>query len=198
MNKEIKRQTVHILGILSVLVILLFGKQVSIILFLIWVGILGVAAEFRRSRKMMRKHPMFKVKFFDVIEKFLHQKVIKRERKGEFTLEGPITFYLGCFIVVVLFPPLLAIASIMVLSISDALSTLVGKLYGKHKLFINKRKTWEGSTVFFISCFIILCFFINPFRAFVASIVITLIEMLPEKDNLTVPFATGVLLYLFI
>ncbi|MBU4124552.1 MAG: phosphatidate cytidylyltransferase, partial [Nanoarchaeota archaeon] len=82
------------------------------------------------------------------------------------------------------------------LAAGDSFSTLVGKLYGKHPLPINHKKTWEGSIAFFVMAFTILWFF-DPTKAIYVALITMVVEMLPKlDDNLTIPLAVGILLSL--
>ncbi len=79
------------------------------------------------------------------------------DRPSRFTANGAITFFVGTFIAVLLFAPLYAALSILVLSIGDSLATIAGHYVGKHALF--KKKTFEGTLTFFVCAFAILIFF---------------------------------------
>ena len=46
---------------------------------------------------------------------------------------------------------LCSLAGVNVLGVGDAMSALVGTLYGKHHIFSGRSKTLEGSSAFFIS-----------------------------------------------
>jgi dolichol kinase len=102
------------------------------------------------------------------------------DRPSRFTAKGAITFFVGTFIAVLLFAPLYAALSILVLSIGDSLATIAGHYVGKHALF--KKKTFEGTLTFFVCAFAILIFFVAPTKAVL--------------DNITIPFITGLLLSL--
>ena len=117
------------------------------------------------------------------------------ERSGEY-LKGAATFFLGVFLATIIFPINIAVAAIAVLTAADSISTLIGKTYGKNKLPINKKSTWEGSIAFFIVAVGILCFF-DPSKALFIALITTVVEMLPEiDDNLTIPLTVGILFML--
>ena len=199
MKREFKRQAIHALGALSIIVIAVFGKALSIVLFSVWIAILIITSEFRKNRSKFRKHPLFRLYIINFFETIGHKFILERERKGEYSLRGPITYFLGSLIAVILFPELIAVIAILILSIADAASTLVGKSYGIHKLRINSKKSWEGSITFFIASLMILYLFLDPLKALTIAITVSVVEMLPDMDdNITIPIATGLLLYLFI
>ena len=65
-----------------------------------------------------------------------------------------------------------------------------------YKLPINKKKSWEGSTTFFLTSLLVLLFFLNPLRALIIAAIVTFVEMLPKaEDNITVPLSTGLLMF---
>lgn len=100
---------------------------------------------------------------------------------------GSIYMFLGIILVSILFTKNIAILSIIVLSISDSISTLIGKFLGKIKIY--KKKTLEGTLSFFVSGFLIIFLSTQNFIiSFFASITSALIELFtPIDDNLIIP-----------
>jgi dolichol kinase len=116
---------------------------------------------------------------------------------SRFTAKGAITFFVGTFIAVLLFAPLYAALSILVLSISDSLATIAGHYAGKHVLF--QKKTFEGTLTFFVCAFAILVFFVAPTKAALVALIAAATELITPPnldDNITIPFITGLLLSL--
>jgi phytol kinase len=119
------------------------------------------------------------------------------DRPSKFAAKGAITFFTGTLIAVLLFAPLYAALSILVLSISDSLATIAGYYAGKHKLL--KTKTIEGTLTFFVCTLAILIFFVAPTKALLIALIASATELATPTyldDNLTIPFVTGVLLSL--
>jgi dolichol kinase len=119
------------------------------------------------------------------------------DRPSRFTAKGAITFFAGTFIAVLLFAPLYAALSILVLSIGDSLATIAGHYVGKHALF--KKKTFEGTLTFFVCAFAILIFFVAPTKALLVALIASATELITPPnldDNITIPFITGLLLSL--
>ncbi len=119
------------------------------------------------------------------------------DRPGKFTAKGAIIFFVGTLIAVLLFSPSFAALSILVLSISDSLATIAGHYTGKHVLY--KKKTIEGSLVFFACTLAILISFVAPMKALVIALIVSATELITPSfldDNLTIPFVTGLLLSL--
>ena len=194
MQLEIKRQVVHTLGFFTIFLIYAFGKwYAALLMFLVSLSFF-IIGEYRKNKD---KYKLIKIKPLDEFEDMIENEFKTYERKNELPFRGAIAFYLGCSIVTFLFKPNIAIASIAVLAFSDSLSTIIGYYFGKHKLPVNKKKSWEGSSVFFLSTLIILLFFINPVKALIVALLATFTEMLPRlDDNLSVPLVTGILLWL--
>jgi len=117
--------------------------------------------------------------------------------RSRFTAKGAITFFAGTFIAVLLFVPLYAALSILVLAISDSLATIAGHYAGKHVLF--QQKTVEGTFTFFVCAFAILVFFVAPTKAALVALIVAATELITPPnldDNITIPFITGLLLSL--
>lgn len=86
------------------------------------------------------------------------------------------------------------VCGLLIFGICDGTSTIFGTLFGKHKLFYNKEKSYEGSFAFFIFAIIIaFAFFRSPEKAFLIALFSAFVEGLPKvNDNFTLPiFATG-------
>jgi dolichol kinase len=110
------------------------------------------------------------------------------------------TFYaIGFFLTLLLFNKYIAIPAIMIMIVCDTFAALIGRRFGKHRIW---NKTLEGSLAFFVAGLIII--FITPkvtgnyleyFIAVVALSVVTLIEAMPVKidDNVSIPVSFGII-----
>ena len=180
---ELRRQSIHFLGIFTVPVMLFADRETATIV----VGsllFLLTAMSFYRSRQRFRS-------------KWLEKFVLKRERPGAFPLGGAVFFFLGAFCALLLFSQQNAAAAVAVLALGDSTSTVVGKTWGKHKLFLNRSKSWEGSIAFLAFAFCALLFFVQPEKAAIVAGLTAVVEMLPKlDDNFTVPIAAGLFLTL--
>ncbi|MBU5575087.1 MAG: SEC59/DGK1/VTE5 family protein [Candidatus Aenigmatarchaeota archaeon] len=178
---EIKRQLVHGSGIIfSIMVIL--NRELAFFISFFTIIFLFLFAYFRTFIRKNKK-----------IEKFI--KDYERKEEAKFPFKGALYFFFSISLSIILFPKNIASASIAVLSISDMLSTLVGIKYGKHKFYVNKYKSLEGSIIFFISCLLILLFYTNFYNALLISIITTCIEVFPYvNDNISIPLTVGFLM----
>ena len=105
-------------------------------------------------------------------------------------LTGASYVMIGAFIVLFFFETKVCIPALLIMSFSDTAAALVGKLYGKTKIF---DKSLEGSFAFFVVSFIIVLFFIpeiDLFFSLIAITVVTIIELVPKyglDDNFLIP-----------
>ncbi len=110
---------------------------------------------------------------------------------------GATYVFLGALLTTFLFPKMIAVASLLVLSIADSAAALVGIPWGK-RAFLDK--TLEGSLAFFVTAFLILICFpdIQWWMAALAAGAGTIVEAKrwPINDNVMIPLVVGGLLSL--
>jgi diacylglycerol kinase (CTP) len=131
----------------------------------------------------------------------IHELLEKFERKEDianFPGKGVIFYFIGTYIVLLLFPKEIAMASIMVLAFGDSASHIYGLHYGKLKNPLSKTKFMEGTIAGFIFGFIGALVFLPWWEAFFASLAAMIAEAIEIKigakqvdDNLIVPFVAG-------
>ena len=113
-------------------------------------------------------------------------------------LTGATAVFISGFLTVLIFEKNIAIFAMLTLSLADATAALIGKKWGKRKLF---DKTLEGSITFLIISIALAMLLPDLFRlgAIVAAIVATLVELLPSPidDNLMIPISIATTLSLF-
>jgi dolichol kinase len=110
------------------------------------------------------------------------------ERKKDiesFPFKGAIFYCYGIIFPIAFLPTDYAAASIVVLSVGDSFSNLVGRKYGRMKV---GEKSIEGSLGFLIPSTVAASFFIDPLHAFVFSLVGAIIELFSFwDDNIIIP-----------
>jgi len=133
----------------------------------------------------------------------LLQKFERKEELERFPGKGVIFYFIGVYIVLLLFEKNIALASIMVLTFGDAVSHLFGLHYGKIKHPFSKTKFIEGTIAGFAAGFAGALIFLPWFEAFLASLSAMLVESIEIKigtqqidDNLIVPFVAGAVIWL--
>lgn len=177
---EVRRQLFHVLvGLSLALFLLMFGRVASIVFFsfIIFIGV-------------YIKHRVEKRKYVGVISELLD--VFERESDRENPGKGSMYLIIGALLSVMLYEFTPAFYAILVISISDAFSTLVGKSFGRIKI---KNKSFIGGISFFLSAYFILLVPYGPYVSFFVAFFAAIIESLPIiNDNVSVPVFVGLLL----
>ncbi|MEK7805263.1 MAG: haloacid dehalogenase-like hydrolase [Planctomycetota bacterium] len=109
---------------------------------------------------------------------------------------GPITLVLGAILALLFFPAIIASTVILIVAFADAAATIVGRSMGNHRIFYNKKKSWEGTIAAWTVAFLCGLIYLPISYALLAASFSSIIESLPLKslDNLFVPISTGILL----
>ncbi|NPA32773.1 MAG: phosphatidate cytidylyltransferase [Aquificae bacterium] len=177
---ELRRQIFHILSILSLVPLILYLPR--------WAVILTLSLGIVLNLLLVLRNP-FVLRVFSPLVSLL-------ERKENLSKPGigALWALLGVFVSYLLFGKG-AVVGVVVLALGDGLSTLAGKLIGRHRLFYNPEKSLEGTLAFFLGSFLGLSFFLEPLEAFFISLVCALFESLPlgVDDNLTLPIFASLL-----
>ncbi len=187
MNSEVKgfllRKLIHFFSIGFPLAIYLFDKKTYLPIIAFFLGGFLTADYLRFEIKSFGK--FFKKLFGDMIK--------KKEQKF---LTGATWVCFSAFFVALLFPKEIAIISLLFMCLSDNIASIVGKIFGKIRIF--KEKTLEGALSFFMVSFIITLFYKMPLiNKIILSLLITLTEVFSGDidDNLTVPLTSAILLF---
>lgn len=178
---EVKRKSVHFLG-LSVPVLYYFtSREVT----LIFVGIAGVCAFLIEAARL--KWPKVNLFIFKIIGGYTREHEQAR-------VTGATYFCVAAFVAVALFSEKVAVSSLLFLTFGDSVAALVGTRFGHHKLY---GKSAEGSLACFITCGIIGWFFLE-WVGLLGAAAATVIELLPVPvdDNLRIPLVSGGLMQL--
>jgi dolichol kinase len=135
-----------------------------------------------------------------IFDKFLSQFMRDKEKNGSFVPSGTRYMAAGFFLVTLLFPKGLAIASMLVLVVADACAAIVGMKLGTP---CANGKSFAGSTAFFMSAILIstlshgiVYYNANFFTIILASLATTAVEHYASKikvdDNLSIPLAFAI------
>lgn len=180
-KKEILRQSIHATGIIFVIIQPWLGVK-NLILIGLAAAIIGeIIYQYDRRHKIP----------------FLSW--LLRTCRRDDSERGFIYYFLGLTLTYSLFGFNIPIANatILILTIGDAASTIIGSFYGKHTLPYNPNKTFEGSIAFILLGFIGALTQVNPLIAFIGAIIGALVEAYtPLEDNITIPLITGVGMYI--
>jgi dolichol kinase len=174
-GQSVWRNLFHFSGIVIPLAYLLHSKGAALSLTILLLCVLS-AVEFLRITGRLK---------VGLAGKYLKEKEQKKPT-------GSIFYVVAALVTILLFHKQVAICSLLVLCISDPLSSLVGRRLGRHPLF---GKSVEGTLAFLGSSLIILLLFsVSPPVALAVAFVATLTELFTPgflDDNLTIPIATG-------
>ncbi len=181
---EIKRKIVHLATLIIPLGYALTSEE-TVLLFLVPFFLCYLFVDLLRH---------FHSGMASLFQKYFFGRVLREEEKR--TLMGSTYFLFSSLLTILLFPKPIAIASLLILILSDTSAALVGKGIGKISIY---GKTLEGSLAFFLSSLLIVWIYpnLNRFSGSLAALGATLIEILPIKvdDNLTIPIVAGAIMF---
>ena len=181
---EIKRKMVH-LATLVIPVGYALTSEETVLLFLIPFFLALLLVDFLRH---------FHSGMASLFEKYFFRRVLREEEKATFM--GSTYFIFSTILTILLFPKSIAIASILILILSDTAAALIGKWMGRIQIF---GKTLEGSTAFLITSLLIVWIYphLNRYSGSLAALGATCIEVLPIKvnDNLSIPLVAGAIMF---
>lgn len=181
MANEFYRQSIHLaVGVVAALGTLLVPKTTYL-----WVvGFIVVLASVFMSY-MLRN-----------IKWLFH--ILERDHAA-FRGKGAMFFGLGVWLTALLFWENAAMA-ILLLAIPDALATMIGTMFKRGALPYNHRKSYLGSSVFFVSASIVLSVKYQELSIFFIAFLLTALESFDYReipfldDNLVIPLVAGYLL----
>ena len=132
----------------------------------------------------------------------LHPFMRDSERKG---LAGTTYLFIGVGVTIALFPPQVALLSLLFLAIADPLASYVGVLHGTDKIW--KNKSVQGSFAALVSCTVIAALYFYSLnlmsqRLLIVSLIAGLIGAASElitigklDDNMTFPILSSSFLW---
>ncbi len=190
---EIARKIYRMLGLLFPILYFIYTKKVMLVIILISLGVFVLYELLRFSFPQLNK---LYFRYLKIITK-------KKEKKA---MTGTTYLLISFFFTILLFKKNIAIAAMTFSVVGDAASSLIGKKFGKTKLISKPKKTFEGSTAFFISSLIaglIFVYFgleINYIVMFMGILAATIAEILPFSidDNLTISIISGLAMSLML
>ena len=173
---EIFRKGLHLASVAIVLVYAFFGKQIVLYFMTVYLVLVLLIEHMRLDRGFR----------LPVIHYLLR-------RKEETSIAGHVYFTLGAIVAVSVFSESIAYAAILMATFGDMSAALIGKRFGRTRIF-RGGKSLEGSVAEFIVDLIIGYVFLSNWSiALVMALVATLVETSFEKidDNLAIPVFSG-------
>ncbi len=129
-----------------------------------------------------------------LFRKYFFGRVLREEEKP--ALMGATYFIFSTLLTILLFPKPIAIASILILIVSDTAAALIGRGLGRVKIL---GKTLEGSMAFLITSLLIVWIYpgLDRFAGSLAALGATVVEILPMRvnDNLSIPLVAGAIMF---
>lgn len=186
---EVGRKLIHLASALIPLLALVIPRD-----WMLWM--LGACVLLMLVIEWVRRWHMHVRRTFERLLGFMLR---RSERRG---LTGATWVFTGAFFALALFRLDIAVAALLILSVSDSLAALIGRRFGREQFL---GKSLAGSSAFFLSALGLglLTLHAPPGHAFVAALVATVVEALPLRlgpleinDNLAIPLATGAVLTL--
>jgi len=177
---EFLRKAVHLVSILIVLIYQFYGKEAVLWVLVSFLIIMLFLDYFRLEHNM-------KIPFFHIMY---------RENEAN-RFGGHIFFSLGAITAIALCSKEIAYAAVLMTTFGDTAATLIGKFFGKRRVFygiFKNDKSIEGSVSEFVVDFVIGMFILgNPLISLVMAFFATITETAVSKidDNLVVPILSG-------
>ncbi|WP_010479287.1 diacylglycerol/polyprenol kinase family protein [Thermococcus zilligii] len=197
---EVKRKALHLTGLTVPAFYVLFGRELTLT-FVALAFVLFVVLEPFRIIEGLSERIKVRLKIIspemvsgvEVIEKHIKDIERSHERNG---IGAHIYFSVASLVIVYFFSEEIAIASITVATIGDALAAVIGKSFGKHRF--SNGKSLEGSLAYFLSGVTVIAPLMGLTVALIGSLAGTIAEFyeLPPDDNFSNQLAIAVVLYL--
>ena len=185
-KQELLRKAIHACN--SIIAFSLFFLDQNDVLLIVAIGtILIVVFDFLRiyTKQVQR------------IYNFLFKEVTRDFESHRLT--GASYVMIGALIVLSIFESRICIPALLIMSFSDSAAAIIGKKYGKTKIF---NKTLEGSLAFLLTSFVIVIFFIPDIDftfSIIAIIASTIVGLMPKSnldDNLLIPIVSAFIISL--
>lgn len=187
---ELARKTIHLSSAIIPLLYLITPRAISLAILALVVCVFVLMEVVRRGDSAVGKFVNFLFGF-----------MLRGSESGNFT--GATWVVISGWIAIFLFPKSIAVAVLLMLSISDSLASLVGITFGRTRLFSGK--SLAGSGAFFLSALAIglICLPAKPLTALAGAFAATIAEALDlhigklhVNDNLLIPLIAGGVMYL--
>jgi dolichol kinase len=186
-KRELNRQLFHLCYGLCIVALLYFGILSRLILLLIF--FIGIAVSLISIKARLPGISWFLDRF---------------ERKNAWLPgQGALTFLAGSLIVLFLFIPNIAYASIIVLAVGDSIGPIVGLSLGRKKHPLNSQRFIEGVIAGMIAAALCAALFVPFWHALIGSAFAMLAEAAEIRvakakvdDNLFVPLLAGLAFWL--
>jgi dolichol kinase len=185
LSAELKRKTIHLsCSILPLLYYFFLGREQIVLLSGI-ISITFLVGEYCRVNIQVGQR-LFKKLFYPLL----------RADEKQQQLTGATYLFLSATITFFFFEKTYAIPAILILTISDSMAAIIGKMVGRKRFF---NKSVEGSITFFLCSFFIMLIFTPLFmgKILFVALLLTIIEAAATSrmnDNLIISISAAVLM----
>lgn len=190
-HAELGRKITHMLIGIAALLLLINNIITPLIIFIIL--IIGTLCS------------LLSLKYRIPIISFFLDNFERPEKKTKLPGMGIILAVVGSLLALQLFERNIALASITILTFADPISHLIGKIFGRTKSFLDKKKNIEGHLAGIIISSLFAMFFVHPVLAFSGALaamlfeaIIIEIQKVELDDNLIIPLAAGTAMFLIV
>jgi dolichol kinase len=169
LRNEIKRKGFHLLSLIYIFAYWYLPKYL-----VVWCFVIAI------SLVILLECIRFKLPGFNIFFKNNFRGFYRYNEADK--ISGLVWTLLGALLAIIIFHnKYMVLASFFYLAFGDTMGALVGKSFGKHKIFTGK--SLEGSLGCMLMCFILGLFFFNLQFAFIGAVIATLVEAIPWKLN---------------
>lgn len=189
-HQEVYRKLIHLSSLWMPVAIYFFEKRIALCIFAAGVAVVLAYEVMRRQENGLAK----------VLDRILGAALRPDEKGMKFKPSGAVYVLAAAFLSTLFFPKLIAITALAMMLTGDAAAALVGRRFGRRKVF---DKSIEGALAFFVTALatagvIAASMAVNngymhaaAGAAFAAAMVELISKRLLIDDNLSVPLAAG-------
>lgn len=202
MVNEVRRQLVHLSGLAFIALAQFTGRFVASFYFFMVAFSFLLYSEYmlREQKRFLNMLKKYEQKLRDFIMRFERENAVR-------PFQGAFWFFFALGLTFAIFPLEVATAAGAILAVADALSTIAGTSFGRHRILENK--TIEGSAAFFFGAFAVSLFLLPPLTSVTVSAISAFAELIPSlpmlkklnskgwlDDNLLIPLVAGLFIYI--
>jgi dolichol kinase len=186
---EFARKAIHLSSLLIPLIYCRISRELALMI------LTPLTAGFLLVDILKNFVPVISTWYHGTFAPMLRQHELQKDR---IHLNGATWITLSAFILIAIFPKMIAVTAFAMVSVSDTMAALVGRKFGKHRF---GEKSLEGSLAFFVSAFAIAA--VMPGVLLPAGVVMAIAGTVAEAmdirirgfkidDNITVPMASAI------
>jgi dolichol kinase len=181
-----RRKLIHISSLIVLPIEMMLGREITLVLISSITTVYALSEIFRLNKLG-----------FPLIQSITT--CCSEDKSLEHFVAEPVYFSAGLLLLLLFFPQTSFYLGSVALILGDGFAGLVGKKFGRNKIFYNKQKTVEGSLACFFATFFASIFIINFVNALIISVIATWIEsMLSKYENLLLPLTIGFISWLIV